>query len=162
MKIISFNGKTYNSLEEMPVNERQAYEQIANMLVDKNGNGIPDFLEGDMVKNVITAFTSSVSFNGQTYSGINELPPDVRAKVQGAFEKLSEFGIVEKDSPMMAQEKNAKIGREPRAISRPFVSRENNPIIQEDPPSPAMLTIISVIFVLCLVAAIAGIFFLLK
>ena len=162
MKIISFNGKTYNSLEEMPVNERQAYEQIANMLVDKNGNGIPDFLEGDMVKNVITAFTSSVSFNGQTYNGINELPPDVRAKVQGAFEKLSEFGIVEKNSPMMVQEKSAKIGQEPRAISRPFVSHENGPIIQEDPPSSAMLTIISVIFVLCLVAAIAGIFFLLK
>ncbi len=50
MATIIFNGKTYNSLEEMPANERQTYEQIANMLVDKNGNGIPDFLEGDLVQ----------------------------------------------------------------------------------------------------------------
>ena len=58
---ILFNGKTYNSLEEMPAKERQAYEQIRKIFVDANGNGIPDFLEGDIVKNVITAFTSAIS-----------------------------------------------------------------------------------------------------
>ena len=52
---IMFNGKTYNSLEEMPANERMAYEQMQKIFVDANGNGIPDFLEGDIAKNVMTA-----------------------------------------------------------------------------------------------------------
>src|SRR5258706_9763534 len=94
MPTILFNGKTYNSIEEMPVDVRSAYQQVADIFVDKNGNGIPDFLEGDMVKNVITAFTSNVNVNGQTYNNMNELPPDICAQVQGAFEKLSALGMV--------------------------------------------------------------------
>ena len=157
MAMIIFNGKTYNSVEEMPANERQAYEQIANMLVDKNGNGIPDFLEGDMAKNVMTAFTSSVNFNGQTYNGINELPSDVRAKVHGAFEKLSELGIVTKVPPMIAQ-----IGQEPMATSRPLVSREYNPTIQEEKSNLMMFIMVGLALTLCLAVAAIGIFFLLR
>ena len=33
MQII-FNGKTYNSIDEMPVNERQAYEQMSQIFKD--------------------------------------------------------------------------------------------------------------------------------
>lgn len=29
MPVILFNGKTYNSIEDMPANERKAYEQIS-------------------------------------------------------------------------------------------------------------------------------------
>ena len=98
---IIFNGKTYNSLDEMPPNERQAYEQMLNIFMDKNGNGIPDFLEGDMAQNVMTAFTSNINVNGKSYSNVNELPDDLRARVQGAFEKMEQFGIVTKNaSPM--------------------------------------------------------------
>ncbi len=157
MATIIFNGKTYNSVEEMSVNERQAYEQIANMLVDKNGNGIPDFFEGDMAKNVMTAFTSSVNVNGQTYNGIDELPPDVHAKVQGAFEKLSEFGMVTKVPPMTMQ-----IGQEPMATSRPLVSRENSSSIQEEKSNSMMFIMIGMAFMLCLAVAAVGIFLLLK
>ncbi len=104
MPTILFNGKTYNSIEEMPVDVRSAYQQVADIFVDKNGNGIPDFLEGDMVKNVITAFTSNVNVNGQTYNNMNELPPDICAQVQGAFEKLSALGMVtNNNSPSIPQ-----------------------------------------------------------
>jgi len=41
MQII-FNNKTYNSLEEMPANEREAYESMFKIFKDENGNGIPD------------------------------------------------------------------------------------------------------------------------
>ena len=82
MATIIFNGKSYNSLEEMPANEKMAYEQMMNIFVDADGNGIPDFLEGDMVKNVMTAVTSNISVNGQMYEGMNELPTDVREKIR--------------------------------------------------------------------------------
>jgi len=158
MSTILFNGKTYNSLEEMPANEKLAYEQIANMLVDKNGNGIPDFLEGDMAKNVMTAFTSSVIVGGQSYSDMNELPPEIRAKVQGAFEKLSELGIVTKNSPLAA----SQIKQEPLAASRPLVSPEYNPAIQEGKSSPLIWLVVGMLLIVCLAAAVVGIFFLLK
>ncbi len=160
MATIIFNGKTYNNIEEMLPEARAGYEQVANMLVDKNGNGIPDFLEGDMVKNVMSAFTSSVNFNGQTYNGMNELPPAVRAKVQGAFDKLADLGIVTKNAPMMAQANSPQISQEPMAISQPFVSREYTPTIQEDKGPNIMVWVITgLAMVFCLAAAAAGIFF---
>lgn len=162
MPTIVFNGKTYNSVEEMSANERQAYEQIANMLVDKNGNGIPDFLEGDLVKNVMTAFTSSINVNGQNYNGMNELPPEVRARVQGAFEKLSEFGVVTKDSPMM-QAQASQVGQEPVFTSRPLVSREYNPAIQEDKPNPMIWIMLGMmVLIICVAAVAVGVFFFLR
>ncbi len=92
---IMFNGKTYNSLEEMPANERMAYEQMQKIFVDANGNGIPDFLEGDIAKNVMTALTTNVvNYGGKVYNNLDELPADARQKVQDAFAKLSQMGIV--------------------------------------------------------------------
>ena len=50
MEIISFNGKTYNSLEEMPADQRAAYEQVMSFMKDENNNGIPDMFEGDVIQ----------------------------------------------------------------------------------------------------------------
>ncbi len=91
---IMFNGKSYTSLEEMPANERQAYEQMFQIFKDENGNGIPDFLEGDIAKNVMTAVTNVVNYDGKVYNGLNELPPEARQKVEQAFAKLNQLGIV--------------------------------------------------------------------
>lgn len=158
---IIFNGKTYNSLEEMPPNERQAYEQMMNIFVDANGNGIPDFLEGDMVKNVLSAVTSNIHFNGQVYEGMNELPPDVREKIQGAFEKMSELGIVTKTTPsMMMGVNSAQVSGEPQIRSRPFVSREFQPAIEEDKGSSALPWILAgAALLFCLALAAFAIFY---
>lgn len=162
MPTITFNGKTYNNLEEMPPEDRQAYEQIANMLVDKNGNGIPDFLEGDIVKNISNIYTaaSSIHFDGNTYNNVNELPPDVQAKVQSAFVKMGDMGLVPKES---AEEHASRhhIHNDAYAQSTPFVSREYNPVIQEDKGS-SILTwlLIGIGFMACLGIAVVAVFFL--
>lgn len=140
MAVIVFNGKTYNSIEEMPANERQAFDQLSSIFVDKNGNGIPDFMEGDMAQNIISAYTSSININGKNYDNMNDLPDDMRARVQGAFEKMSELGMVTKTtSPMMMQFNGAQVEQKPQAVSKPFVSREFNPAIQEEPRSNTFL-----------------------
>jgi hypothetical protein len=159
MPVIFFNGKTYNSLDEMPANERQAFDQLSTMFVDKDGNGIPDFLEGDMAKNVMTAFTSSVNLNGQTYNGLNELPPEVRAKVQGAFQKLSELGIVTKDSPGMIQVQAAQTGQTQMAPSQPLVTPQFSPAIQDDKKSsPMMWVVVGLGLALCATLAFIAVF----
>jgi len=91
---IMFNGKSYTSLEEMPANERQAYEQMFQIFKDENGNGIPDFLEGDIAKSVMTVVTNLVYYDGKVYNGLNERPPEARQKVEQAFAKLNQLGIV--------------------------------------------------------------------
>ena len=147
----------------MPANERQMYQQIMSIFVDKDGNGIPDFLEGDIVKNVLTSFTSSVNFNGQTYNGMNELPEDVRQKIQEAYVKMSEFGIVSAAaSPMMAQI-NKTADQKSQVTSQPFISREYNPAIQEESSSNWMTWIlIGAVLALCLAVAVFAVFYMMN
>lgn len=126
MQII-FNGKTYNSLEEMPANERQAFEQMQQIFVDANGNGIPDFMEGDMFRNVMAAVSNNVSYKGQVYNSLDELPADVREKVQKALDKMKQLGLVA-DVPNVKAPAAAPF--EPAfQSSKPLLSQE--PAIQE-------------------------------
>ncbi|NJN79995.1 MAG: hypothetical protein HC797_05740 [Anaerolineales bacterium] len=160
MPTIVFNGKTYNNLQEMSTEDRQAYQQIANMLVDKNGNGIPDFLEGDIVKNISSMYTaaSGINFNGSTYNNINELPPDVQAKVKNAFVKMGDMGLV----PQETVEEHASkhhIHNDEYAQSTPFVSREYNPVIQEDKgPGILIWLLIGIGLLVCVGFGLAAIF----
>jgi hypothetical protein len=43
---ITVNGRTYSSVDEMPPDVREQYEKAMSLLADRNGNGIPDVLEG--------------------------------------------------------------------------------------------------------------------
>ncbi len=128
---INFNGKTYNSLDEMPANERQAYEHLQKIFVDANGNGIPDFMEGDVASKIITAFsTNVVDFNGQTYNNINDLPPETKQKVEAAFAKLQQMGLVSPQAMSGISSSQPQIDFEPAfAPSKPIIPQE--PTIQE-------------------------------
>jgi hypothetical protein len=162
MPTIRFNGKTYNSLEEMPANERQAFEHLSNLFVDKNGNGIPDFLEGDMVKNVLTAFTSNVNFNGQTYNNVNELPPEVREKVQRAMDKLAQMGMVQPGQPMIMQAPAPQIEQTPLRSSEPMISRNYSPAIEEDSGSGLKWIFLGAALLVCAVVGLAAAYLLLS
>ncbi len=54
------DGKTYNSLDHLPPDARARYEQAMGAL-DKNQNGMPDFLEGMMDPSTQSAQTTSAS-----------------------------------------------------------------------------------------------------
>lgn len=129
MPTIVFNGKSYNSPDEMPDNERKAYEQMMGMFMDKNGNGIPDLLEGDLVKNVLTAHATMVNINGKTVSSLDELPPDVRQKVDGAFQMLSNMGILTDATADSAQ--SEPVSYEPQIVSKPITAQSSN-VLEED------------------------------
>lgn len=125
MQII-FNEKTYNSVEEMPAKERQAFEQMQQIFVDANGNGIPDFMEGDMFKNVMAAASNNVTYNGQVYNNLDDVPPDVREKVQKALEKLKQIGLVA-DVPDL-RVKSSMASPAPDLAFQP-----SKPLIQQEP-----------------------------
>lgn len=41
----TINGKSYNSLDELPPDQRKAYEQAMSVFADKNGDGMPDIFQ---------------------------------------------------------------------------------------------------------------------
>ena len=43
---ISFQGKEYNSFEELPPEAKKAFEKLNKVLGDKDQNGVPDIFEG--------------------------------------------------------------------------------------------------------------------
>jgi len=153
---INFNGRTYNSLEEMPLNERQAYEQLQKIFVDANGNGIPDFLEGDVAQKVISAFTNTINYQGRVYNSLDELPVEARQKVQAAFAKLNQMGIL---GPNAAVKEPSK----PPAFD--FAFKPSTPLIPTDSAigeesrakTSGLVIIIALVGLLVLGAAVAAI-----
>jgi hypothetical protein len=87
MEILSFNGKTYNSLEEMPADQRAAYEQVMAFMKDENNNGIPDLFEGDVIQKMIgLAANTRIVVNGQEVQGLEAMSPEARAKFDNAMQ----------------------------------------------------------------------------
>lgn len=82
---IVFNGKTYNSIEEMPTEIRLTYETLMGVMADKNQNGMPDIFEG--ANTTIQTSQASIIFNGQVYHNVDELPAEARTRYEQAMGK---------------------------------------------------------------------------
>lgn len=158
MPVIIFNGKTYTRIEDMPADERQAFEQMSKMFVDANGNGIPDFLEGDIVQNILAAHSTKtqISADGKTYHTLENLPPELRQSVDSAFQMLSNMGIL-KDMPDMQPK---PFSREPQFESRPFVPKGSTAIKEEDGRSTFVLVLGGIVLCFAIVVVTFGILYL--
>ena len=148
MSTIIFNGKTYNRIEDMPAGERQAFEQMSQMFVDKNGNGIPDFLEGDIAMNVMTASSGSFTMNGQTYSNVDEMPEEMRNKVKSAFDMMAKMGLVSKSTFTQMTNLTGNIQQDQAPVSKPFLTSQPSSAIEEENGKSTFLWVLGGI-VLC-------------
>ncbi len=84
---ITFNGQEYASVDEMPTDVRTAYEQAMGLFVDKDRDGTPDILEGIGQVNIQAVHTRIV-VNGQAYSSVEEMPPEVHQQYEQAMAKV--------------------------------------------------------------------------
>ena len=101
-KLIVIDGKTYNSVDEMPEDVRKNYEQamsgfkginasnisgalddVKNIFADKDNNGVPDVFENNQAINISGGMKYVV--DGQVFNSINDLPPEARAKYEQAM-----------------------------------------------------------------------------
>jgi cation transport regulator ChaB len=84
---ITVNGVEYKSVDDMPPDVRSQYERAMQMLADKDGNGVPDILEGKSppvpggaTKPVsVVTHTSRIVLNGKQYKSWDDVPRQVRA-----------------------------------------------------------------------------------
>jgi hypothetical protein len=95
MPQIIVNGVAYSSMDEMPLEIRQAYEQAMGIFADNNKNGMPDILEGgsgELNSNIkitpIAVNSANIIVDGKIYSNATELPPEARQKYEQAMAKL--------------------------------------------------------------------------
>lgn len=94
MPTIHFNGKTYNDLAEMPATEREMYDQLMAVMVDEDGDGIPDILEGDVVSNLIEVMKKSGYGDSEGVSTLEQISPKMRERLSKGVELLSKFGLL--------------------------------------------------------------------
>src|ERR1700748_3032515 len=87
---ININGKTYSSVDEMPPDVRQQYEQaMQKLMADEDHNGIPDMLErpsGSTGKVGVSA-TQSIIVNGKHYDRLEDVPEEFREVMAKAISK---------------------------------------------------------------------------
>jgi hypothetical protein len=152
MSSIHFNGKTFSSLEEMPASERMMYDQIMQVFVDADKNGIPDIFEGDIVKNVMKYASTSFVVNGRSVESLDHLPPEVRSQVAQAFEKMKTLGLISGDMVQMSA--GSQPGADAAAIRPSPPLMQSEPVHSEMSGSIGLLLLLGVIIlVLCAGAA---------
>jgi hypothetical protein len=102
MPEIVYLGKKYHRLEDMPPEARQAYEQAMSLLADRDGNGMPDIfdavhpqgsaeapMEIETTQTTVGSVLTSIEINGQTYTSVQDMPPEVRQAYEQAMAQLS-------------------------------------------------------------------------
>lgn len=160
MAIVSFNGKTYNSMEEMPADQRAAYEQVMAFMKDENNNGIPDMFEGDVIQKMIGMATSTrIMVNGQQVQGLESMSPEARVKFDNAMEKLGQLGILPSGMQGTSFQSMPQIPTsEPVFARSPSIIQSAPSTITEDTGSRTGVILLAIlgIVVLCALAAAAG------
>jgi len=99
---IVIDGKTYNSVDEMPKDVRRNYEQamrgfkedntkdisgaldnVKSIFAENIHNRVPDVIDNNQVINIAGGMKFVV--DGQVFNNVDELPPDARAKYEQAM-----------------------------------------------------------------------------
>jgi hypothetical protein len=186
-KLIVIDGKTYRSVDEMPADVRQQYEQAMRSLKDPDGNRIPDVFEqsnmlvdktrneiSDLAENIPgeTTFANvmKIVVDGKQFNSIDDLPPDARAKYEQAMSALDanrngmpDFleGIIQvQTNPVSA---STSFGTEPsHPVSRTPMPIES-PTITPDTSNGWMLGLLAAsILFLCLLGVVGAWYFFLR
>ncbi len=91
---IVVDGREYGSPDDMPPDVRRVYEQVMGRLGDADRDGVPDLLQPLVGSAGVghTIETTSITVNGKTYGGPDEMPEDVRRLYQAAMAKLAVRG----------------------------------------------------------------------
>lgn len=184
-RLIVIDGKTYNSVDEMPEEVRRLYEQAratfrdqdANRipdaieqprdLADKNRNGIPDIIENTTGGSIV-ASALKVLFDGREYNSLDDLPPDARAKYEQAMGTLdaNRNGIpdfmegVTAGVAVQAEDHASRHTGNHTTHHAPRQPMPVTPTIEADRPNGWLLALLAVLlFFGCVVVAAAGVWY---
>jgi len=134
---IIFNGRVYQSVSEMPPDERQFYERLEKLVTDADRDGVPDILQQGSIAGVKQVFgfmkdisqmsksgktldqhqlaiikvtDTSITVNGKTFRNADEMPAEVRRMYQQAVseaEQADPGGVEIFDEPWRERERDS-------------------------------------------------------
>lgn len=157
---INFNGKIYNSIEEMPPDVRQAYEQVMSVFADQNKNGVPDMFEnmGLNLGHLLNQTQTTIVYEGKTYNSLEALPLEARQQYEQKMAGLdkNQDGMPDMFEGFLA---GATMPQQPPPVS---AMPTHDAIISSDSADNRLIIAGAVIFILLLaIAALAAYIFLL-
>lgn len=179
-KVIVIDGKTYKDVNEMPPEIRQQYEQAMKSLGDSNNNQIPDAFETmnilgdkdkngvpDVLENIVAGQSvvnsMKIIVDGKEFNGLEDLPPEARARYEEAMGKLdaNRNGIPDFVERMInTSNQNASVsanfGVETAHRSAPMPV---TPTITPDTSNGWMLALAGLFLVALCVAGVAGVWY---
>ena len=179
-KVIVIDGKTYNSVEEMPPDIRKKYEQAMQSLGDANNNQIPDAFETmnifadkdkdgapDVLENITAGHhvvnSMKIIVDGKEFDGLEHLPPEARARYQEAMGKLdaNRNGIPDFVEGMMNTTNQNVMSVSSPVIETPRRSSPltSSPTITPDTSNGWMLMLAGLLILLLCIAGAAGIWY---
>jgi hypothetical protein len=185
-KRIVIDGKVYNSVDEMPEDIRQKYtaamrnldldkdrngtmdmlENVNAFFEDKNKDGVPDAFDG-LVSNSNVITSTRIVADGKEYNGMEDLPPEVRAKLSQAMGQLdaNRNGIPDflegtANTPNQTANVVSAFGTETPRRTQPIQA----PAIEPEPASSGWMIALAglFLFMFCLAGAAAVWFFFLR
>ena len=179
-RLIVIDGKTYASVNEMPEEIRQKYEQamgsmkdqnqnqtpdasaIGSLLSDKNNNGIPDIFENGLSANKVIG-SMKVIVDGRQINSVDDLPADARARYDRAMSGLdaNKNGVPDFMESMMGTPQQTT------AVSTGFESPQpprsqplsSSPTITPDTSNGWMLALLGIVLLLACALGAAGIWY---
>jgi hypothetical protein len=182
-KRIVIDGKVYNNIDEMPEEIRQQYldamrkldannngkldmlENVNAFFEDKNKDGVPDAFDNLMsLSNTVT--TAKIIADGKEYNGMDQLPPEVRAKLSQAMSKLDanqngipdfmeSAGNIPNQRTDVASSASIGTGTPLQTPSKLFSSPQASSAIEPEPASSGWMIALAGLFIFMLCAAVA-------
>lgn len=138
-QIIVIDGKTYNSVSEMPPDVRARYEQVMRGMKDADRDGMPDVFETPSMMTASSApvMASGMKFvvDGKEYTSIADLPPEARAKYEQAM------GTLDKNLNGMPDFLEGMLGMAPQTPAQPGAPAAHTPRPASRIPQTASPTI---------------------
>jgi hypothetical protein len=163
-KLIVIDGKTYNSVNEMPPEVRARYEQAVRSLGDEDRDGRTDIFDAAPPAPVMSGGMKFV-VDGREYTSIEDLPPEARAKYEQAM------GILDKNQDGMPDFLEGMLGKafqtpaQPGAPATPAprpalrIPQTASPTISPDTSNGWMLVITGGLLLLLCAAGAVGVWY---
>ena len=179
-RLIVIDGKTYTSVNEMPEDVRQKYEQAmgslndqnqnqapnvlsaGSLLSDKNNNGIPDIFENALNGSTVLG-SMKVIMDGKQIDSVNDLPPEARARYDQAMSALDankngvpDFMELMVQTPQQTSTVSTSYEATPPPRSQPISS---SPTITPDTSNGWMLALLGILLLLACAFGAIGIWY---
>ncbi len=179
-RLIVIDGKTYTSVNEMPEDIRQKYEQAMGSFKEQNQNPVPDVLAGgdlfgdknnngipDLFENGLNAGTvigaMKVIMDGKQIDSVNGLPPEARARYDQAMSALdaNKNGVPDfmeqiNQTPQQTSTVSTSFESAPPPRSQPLSA---SPTITPDTSNGWMLALLGVLLLMACAFGAVGIWY---